>query len=226
MRLADLVDLLEAHAQRTLLVFDVDHSTMEPLTEVAREAGIAHAAYPANAVAVPRESLRALVDALPFHWDFGLVDMPAPPAADVVAKSPLNHPASVSADLGLPASAFPSAKLALHVHDDCYVRLHAADDVALRRVVARALSFYAGTLLGEGSADAGNLEECPPSLVDRLWSVPMSLTLLRTDAEAGPAGVAMGYSDVAYSFHERRAYPLAGRIRYVPSSRTWSLETV
>jgi hypothetical protein len=215
-----VADLIQTYAQETLLISDVDHGTLDRLDIVARGIKLPHVAYEQNVVAIGRKDLATLLGELG-HWELHLLDHPAPPSPGVVERSALNHPPERIPDAHAAHRDFPAAGISLHSHDDCFLSIRCRQDGFLRAVLARSLETYAGTLLGKGTQP--DISEVPREILDRLWTLPLTLTFLRESASVDSARVIMGFSRTEYSFTEKRTYPLAGRIGYDASSGTWSL---
>ncbi len=224
----DVCDLVIEFALPQLVLFDVDQaSVIDPTTwqalslrEVAREAAIECQAVDNTAIVLEADRLRPLLDNFS-HYELSLFDVPQNwREEDVIGQVLQSRDGQVAKPL-LPD--LVSSTLFLTCHDDCYLNLEAHDAALLKRVMARTLQIYAGTVLYEELHIEQEIADVPIELLETLLAADGNLTILRSDTQLNDATLRIGASRRAFVFGDSAEYPVEIVISYAYDGGHWSL---
>jgi len=224
----DVCDLVTEFALPQLVLFDVgqasviDQTTWQALSlrEVAREAATECQAVDDTAIVLRADRLRPLLDHFS-HYELSLFDVAQDwREEDVIGQVLQSRGWQVAKPL-LPD--LVASTLFLSCHDDCYLHLEAHDAAVLKRVMARVLQIYAGTVLYEKLHIEQEIADVPIELLDTLLAADGNLTLLRSDTQLNDSALRIGASRQAFAFSDPAEYPVETVISYAYDGGHWSL---
>lgn len=252
LRVVDICDLLEEFASEKVAVFDIV-SIGEDMTlvESASVCNIQFDQIDSSTIVIATKDLSNLLSEI-HHYQFHLFDLsPSCSEVEIIGQvincrdHELNDP-PVLASLGCS-----------NVHLECYdghqIFLESNNPIFLKRVFARTLQIYVGTILsyekfGTPPVPPNNLRdnlmdflrtyqtyeetvlsdlpavtEIPNDIMDNFWIDKLDLTILRPGTTYNNGRLRIGVSKQAYNWREEREYPTDFYIVYDVSNLSWAV---
>jgi hypothetical protein len=116
------------------------------------------------------------------------------------------------------------SRLLLYCHDDCYLTLESDNSLLLKRVFARTLRIYVGTVLLEEKLQVSPaVSEINVDIVDGFWHDELGLTILREMTTYNNGRLRIDVSKRAFNFGEGGEYPTKFSIEYDLANQMWAV---
>lgn len=222
-RVEDICDLLETYALKMITVFDVESSSDLTIVERAKEVKIEFSQIDLSTIVISLRDLYRLLSGFN-HYDIHLFDIDPEWNEEEIISQVLT---CREYDWHSHIPILPSLRYSrsfLYCHDNCYLTLESYNLLFLRRVFARALRIYAGTVFLEEKLQMPHvLSEISNDIIDNIWNNKLDLTILRDKTTYDHGKLHIGVSKRAFTFRERSKYPIEFLIEYDVANQTWTI---
>lgn len=230
-RVIDLCDLIAEYAFEKLIVFDVGHvavaetqtMTLLTLAELVSRADIDHTIVDSNTILLSRKDLGSFLSHFS-HYDFRAFDINSDWSEEQIIGQVITvQEHNWHSRLPQLLSLLNHSSLFIDCHDDCYLILESHNSSLIKRVFARALQIYVGTVLVEDFRVLPPQSEITTDNIDALWSDTVSLTILRDMTTYQGDKLIVGVAKRTFSFAESAEYPIEFNIEYDLVSQKWAV---
>jgi len=252
LRVIDICDLLEEFASEKVAVFDiVSYGESKTLGESASDCKIQFDQIDSSTIVIATKDLSCLLSEVD-HYEFHLFDLnPSCSEVEIIGQI-IDCRDYILTDPPVLAS-LRCSNVYLECYDGHDIFLESNNPILLKRIIARNLQIYAGTILsyekfGTPPAVPDNLldnltdflrtyqnyeeivlsdlpavTEIPNDIMDNFWIDKLDLTILRPGTTYNNGRLRIGVSKQAYNWREEREYPTDFYIVYDVSNLSWAV---
>lgn len=229
-RVAGVCDLLEADASEMIAVFDVEQASkldaqtglLLPLVELANEAEIEYRQIDISTIVMSTKGLSRLLSDFD-HYDFHMFDVGQNWNEEEIIEQVITCREHDWCSRAPILSSLSHSNLFLYCHDDCYLTLESYNSLLLKRVFARTLRIYAGTVLAEKLQTLPALSEVASDIIDDFWHDNLDLTILRGLTKYNNDRLQIGVSKREFTFVKGGEYFTDFLIEYDIANQTWTV---
>lgn len=220
----DLCEIIEKYAKKIITLFDIEQSIPEEpnLRQRAKKIGINYHDYNPNIISISKDSLKKLIDGF-LHYELHLLDFQSELDENTMANiykiwKSWNWKGSLPLLNNL-----NGPNIFLDSHDDCYQYLESYNLSFLKEIFIRTLQIYCGTLYFESNQVLLDVSNIPPSIINKIYPIDSSMTILHRNSYVNKEKVQIGYSNKKFDFTHDQIYDVNGYIYYDIENRKWAI---
>jgi hypothetical protein len=228
-RVKDIFDLIEPFSQKQFAIFDVEQCSRSniktceclSLQEIVQEDGISCQVYDPNFIVLKTNQVHNLLQGFG-HYNLHGFDLPENSSEQQILETYFNFSDAIKNRLPFVLPELSGPQILIDSHDDCYLYIEAYALNLLKAILGRTVTMYSNTVLFENDVTSSSLP-VPATLIDELWPINSSLTILRDQTKITENKLQVGISKRKFNFQEEQEYPVEIVIEYETVSQRWHL---